>query len=331
MNNLGRQLQDRLTVSYNDQVIYENRKEGVFGTYEDLWKSEKERDRLFCTGIAKESIRKVWSGDDGASTTGDDFMAASQQHILKIKPGKVFEGHGPINTHTLADIVYTISFPESVEVMIAQSGEEKGTYLLDNITLEFETINGREIAKSTSEKFRNGTDLYYPFVQYLRGEEWEKDSTKKNIDITIPRKRLRAIVILFKEKGEEGNSEHFSNPIIEKVKINLEGDSGQVFSTGMRKSDLHKEAVRFYGNNEESDVDLVSFLKDNYALVIDFRTVNEKNVVDSGRKLIGTQVGLLLEITKKATAKDLTAHIFCVADAMVGMNGLDITSFQLNK
>ena len=42
VNNLGRQLQKELKVSYYDVYIYENKDEETYGTYPDLWKSEQE-------------------------------------------------------------------------------------------------------------------------------------------------------------------------------------------------------------------------------------------------------------------------------------------------
>ena len=90
--------------------------------------------------------------------------------------------------------------------------------------------------------------------------------------------------------------------------------------------------MRFFGDNQhpENNISEIDFLKSKYALVIDFRTVNEKNVVDTVGNLMGSQAGVLLEFTKKATAKDLVPHIFCVADATAFIKGRDVT-LTLNK
>ena len=90
--------------------------------------------------------------------------------------------------------------------------------------------------------------------------------------------------------------------------------------------------VRFFGDvaHPENNIKEIDFLKSKYAFVVDFRTVNEKDVVDSGRKLVGTQAGVLLEIEKGPTTKDLEAHIFCIADAMASVQGRDV-QLALNK
>ena len=68
-------------------------------------------------------------------------------------------------------------------------------------------------------------------------------------------------------------------------------------------------------NQPENSISEVEFFKSKHTFVLDFRTVPEVDVVYTGRHLLGTQSGLLVEIKKTATTKDLKAYIFCVADA----------------
>ena len=53
------------------------------------------------------------------------------------------------------------------------------------------------------------------------------------------------------------------------------------------------------------------------ACVIDFRTVDDDTVCGSGRKLVGTQAGILLEIEKEATTTDVSCHVFVIADSLI--------------
>ena len=59
------------------------------------------------------------------------------------------------------------------------------------------------------------------------------------------------------------------------------------------------------------------FYPDKFACVIDFRTIDDEDVSESGRKLIETQAGILLEIEKEVTTTDLSCHVFVVADGVV--------------
>ena len=61
------------------------------------------------------------------------------------------------------------------------------------------------------------------------------------------------------------------------------------------------------------------FYTDKFACVIDLRTVNDENVYGNGRRLIGTQAGVLLEIEKEATTSDLSCHVFVIADGVINV------------
>ena len=79
----------------------------------------------------------------------------------------------------------------------------------------------------------------------------------------------------------------------------MEGNPNDLYSEGLAKRDMYDEARRFFGS---SYVSRRKFYTDKFACVIDFRTVDNENVSGSGRKLIGTQAGILLEIEKETTA-----------------------------
>ena len=69
------------------------------------------------------------------------------------------------------------------------------------------------------------------------------------------------------------------------------------------------------------------FYTDKFACVIDFRIIDDEDVNGSGRKLIGTQAGIFLEIEKEVTTTDLSCHVFVVADGVVkikekGLHGI---------
>ena len=61
------------------------------------------------------------------------------------------------------------------------------------------------------------------------------------------------------------------------------------------------------------------FCTNKFACVIEFQTVDDENISGSGRKLIGTQAGILLKIEKETTATDLSCHVFVVADGIINI------------
>ena len=320
-NNLSRLLCDGLSVRVGGEVAYDNIGEGLFERYRDLWLSDSKRANMIEYGIANENIRKLMSKDDSATTANkdDDVLMVKNQEFMKIKLGKILTGHGPYAPYDMSDFEYRIKLPESKKVMNAQSGETLGDYKLTDINLEFETIEGEELTQSVKDGYEVGRQLWYDYTTLLKTLEWSKSSTREVIDINIPRKSMKSIVLLCTKKSPT-DSEEFVNAEVEKVKVTIEGNPNSVYSQGLVRSEVYDEARRFFGTTNDlcnDNLSKLEFLKDKYALVIDLRTVDDENTVHSGRKLIGTQSGVLLEIEKLATTVDLLCHVFVVSDGHI--------------
>ena len=332
-NNLGRILCSGLSIQIGGKTVYDNSGEAMFETYKDLWKSESKRKGMLEHGVANENIRKLMSGDDSATTTGkdDDVLLEECQKVLKMKLGKILEGYGPYAPYEMLGFEYRIKFPEPKEIMVAQSGLKVGTYKLEDIFLEFETILNKHIATEVKSEYVVGRQLWYDYITLLRSVEWKKDSTKESIDVNIPCKSMKAIVLLFTKK-DSTDSEEFINPKIEKVRVLIEGKPNSVYSKGLVKSNIYDEARRFFGtaNNTNNDnLDKLSFLKNKFALVVDLRTVDQENVIHSGRRIIGMQAGIMLSIDKLATSTDLTCNVFVAADGSISFKDLKINKIIL--
>ena len=113
-----------------------------------------------------------------------------------------------------------------------------------------------------------------------------------------------------------------------KVNVTVEGNPNDIYSNGLAKRDMYREAVRFFGSSTcekylgSKCVSGRKFYTDKFACVIDFRNVDDENVSGSGRKLVGTQAGIFMEIEKKATATtDLSCHVFIIADGIIDIIG----------
>ena len=92
-------------------------------------------------------------------------------------------------------------------------------------------------------------------------------------------------------------SKEFVSANIKSIDVTAEGEPNVLFLKGIEESDLYE--------------------KNAYAAIVDFRTVNEEKVIDSGRKLTGTQMGIQLQIKKDVTTEDLKAYVFTIADSHV--------------
>jgi hypothetical protein len=142
---------------------------------------------------------------------------------------------------------------------------------------------------------------------------------------------MAAIVLLFTNKVRT-DSEQYLYPNLEKVRLTIEGVPNSVFSQGLPKSRFFEEAKRsFCPMCEKSMADefmsIDKFYKDGFALVIDLRSTQD-DTTGGGKKIVNTQSGVLLEITKKATTADVQCNIFIVSDALLNFVNRDLSSIQ---
>ena len=133
-------------------------------------------------------------------------------------------------------------------------------------------------------------------------------------------------MLLFTKKNA-GDSEEFVFPNLTRVNVRVEGNPNDIYSEGLAKRDMYREAVRLFGTSTcekylgSKCVSRRKFYTNKFACVIDFRTVDDENVRGSGRKLVGTQAAILMEIEKETTTADLSCHVFVVADGIIDIMG----------
>ena len=320
LNNLGRLLCDRLSVNVQGVELYQNTGESMMEVYKDLWRSDEDRDNRQEFGLANENVRKLVSKDDSGNkaTKTDGVLDLTIANIcdrIKIPLGKILGDHGPYARYGMFDFEYRIILPQSKKILKAQDGEDKGEYKLTDLHLEYEIIESEDLVREVKNQYNVGRSLGYDYTTLLKTLSWKKDSTREVIDVNIPRKSMKATVLLFTKSGAE-DSENFPFAHLTKVNVTVEGNPNDVYSEGLMKRDMYDEARRFFGSLY---VIRRKFYTDKFACVVDFRTVNDESFSGSGRRLIGTQARVLLEIEKEATSTDLSCHVFVVADVIINV------------
>ena len=318
-NNLGKLLQKRLEIRLAGEKVYDNSGESLLEVYKDLWLHNKQRDDMVEDGIASEATRKKISKDDAAN---DDAEATALFGVFgtkqKIRINKILKDHGLYAPHNMAnDLQYVITLPTAVEIMNAQGGESVEGYTLENIELEYESIDNIDLARKAENLYGSERELSFEHVTLMKKTEWSKDSTIINETINVPRRSMKAIVMLFTNKTKT-DSEEYIYPNIEKVRVTIEGVPNAVYSQGIPKTRPYEEARRLFGTDEISHQTLTGFFKDKkFALVIDLRTVNDANTYGNSAKIQNTQSGILVEITKKATTANIVCYLFVLSDGVI--------------
>ena len=224
-NNLSKLLTKELTLKMAGEVVFSNTGESIIDVYKDLWKTSKERDNLIEYGIGSENLRKMISKDDTAASSGsedkvsDALMFSVHGTKQRIKLGKILEDHGLYAPYSMINnLQYSITLPSASDIMKAQSGEAVGGYSLENLELEYETIENQELADEATKVYEIGKSLDFDHVTLMKTTEWDKDTTLINESINLPRRSMKAVVLLFKSKTPSG-SEEYVYPNIEGVNI----------------------------------------------------------------------------------------------------------------
>ena len=122
---------------------------------------------------------------------------------------------------------------------------------------------------------------------------------------------MKAIVLIFtKETGRAGREEHLYHNI-EKVKVTIEANPNMIYSKGINKNRFYMEVKHVFNKVEDYDCfmgSIQSFYKDLFALVIDLRSIEDNMKHATGKKIVNTQSGFLLEISELATTVDVTCR-----------------------
>ena len=337
-NNLSKLLTKRLQIKVAGETAYDCSGESLYGVYSDLWLTSSEREKMSEQGLASENLRKLISGDDTGVTVGDAAKVADNLlHTvygskLKKPIDRIMGDHGlyvPFNMNN--NQMYILTLPPSDEIVTAQGGEDKGNYRLDNLELEYETIENDRLASEITGQYSSGRSLSYKHITLMRSCNWGRDSTIINENINIPRKSMSAIILLF-TNGTRGHSEEYVYPNIDKVNLTIEGVPNAVFSQGLPKNRFFEEAKRFFcpmceKSMADEFMSISKFFSNGFALVIDLRSTQD-NTTGGGKKIVNTQSGVLLEIKKRATTADVQCNIFIVSDALLNFANRDLSSIQ---
>ena len=217
------------------------------------------------------------------------------------------------------NIQYVISLPSASKIMVAQSRESVEGYSLRDVNLTYETIESHDLYSQALTEY---ADTNFPFehITHSQLSNWRKDQTDINEVIDLPRKSMRAIVMLFKHADTVDSEEYIFPKIkkveIKKVEISIDGDPNAVYSKGMKTNDLYREAKRVF-NVKDTNMTEDRFYDNGFVLVIDLRNNGDNSAMGSGCKVVDTKTGVQLAITKEVTTKDVKCEIFVLSDAAV--------------
>ena len=341
LNKFSALLQEGVKVRFGKMELYNNDSESEFQVYKDLWLSDEDREAMVNQGIANENTRKLMSGDDSGAGTGndqkvEDKMIADMYKDQLVIPiaSEILGKHHLFCPHALdSTFEVELKLPAGSDIMKAQASQSIAGYELTNLNLRYEVIRNQEIYDQIEQSYITGETFRYRIVDRYetRKSDWVKGSTLVNTRVNIPRASMRFIAMFFKDDTKD--SEKYVFPNITGVSVTINGKPNALFSGGdgkLDKAHMYKTALECFNPKRYGFVTLSQrkFFKDKFALVIDLRSLPDDSVILNGKRVINTQDGILLEINKTATAKDLTCKMFIVSDAAAHVQNKTVVSVE---
>ena len=155
--------------------------------------------------------------------------------------------------------------------------------------------------------------------------------------INSPSKSLKGVLLIFmKERSAtkfNQDTEEFYNFKITKMEVTVEGSPDELYAQNMEYRHQYDEIMKHFGEGLLKDivavqkdlqfhnVNIASYYIDKYALWLDFRTIDDNRLHDSGRRLENTTEEIRLQITEEAgSAGKLSCYLYIFQDTQINIS-----------
>ena len=282
---------------------------------------------------------RVGAGDADSSQAEDKAIADTFGNRFFVPLDfELLDSHMPFLQSAFGDrLEYELTFNDYNRVVQA-TGDSKASYTIDDISLEFDAVREPHLARAIRNQYAGKLVILYDRIQCHRREILNKSQTLWNVNIDVPARSMKGILMLFEDASTafDRDTEAFYNPKIEKVEVTIEGVSNQLYSQGMRAyqqwdevkkyfagspgTKLHPEVAAVAKDLAMADVTVGEYLTSKYALWLDLRVSDDDSLHGSGRRIENASAGVTIQITKKAEAAGaLNMYLYLVMDAQMNI------------
>ena len=338
VNNVARALVDKLVVKFAANTVQDMDSYDIYKTFEDLFLSVDERANMLREGIQSVDLNRIRCNSGDKKTSGVDAENAlnavygTKYRINLDHP--ILTAHGVFYPQALHnDLVFELTLAPAHSVVKGATSSNVLGYKLENIQMEYEVIRSKTLADEATSTYNSGKEFAYDHVMRERVVPITRASdTHLNLRVNPQRRSLKGILLLFISQYTPGNrdSEYYFNPDITKVAVTVNGVPNRVYNEGISGSDMWEELTRHFkpSTNGRPNMTLAKYLTDNkFGLWIDLRSMADTAMHGNGQRLVNTQDGVQLEITRKASGSGTTyCYIFTVSDAQMNIMGQQLES-----
>ena len=334
VQNLGRAIIVEKHLKFNGKPATTIREYGDYKLYTDLWLTKGERKNRILQGIQditglKHRLGSKKATTSGGSTTYAALTNATDEHkAITTAYGNTF--YIPFDDELFHDIApfcpYFLNDTITVEIKLAEakdivlSTDTSATYEISDLHLEWDGIQDESLAREISNTYTSGLGVYYDRIQFLRKENYAKNTTLINTCIKESVRSLRGVLILFKDSSDQVkyacNRETFYNPGIERINISINGAANKLYANGIIPKDLWYEARKFFQGS--TNMSQGAFYNDKFCLWVDLRSSSDMKLHGNGLKLDTSNSGVQLAINKKDDGSGtFSMYIYLVIDAFM--------------
>ena len=330
VQNVSRALVDKFIFKFAATTVQETASDGIYKTFEDLFRSRDERENMLREGIQSTDLNKIRSGAGDKKTSGvDEENALNAVYGTKYRINldhPILTDHGVLYPQALYnDLVFELTLAAAHEVVKGPDGTKLG-YKLENIQMEYEVIRSKDLADEVMSTYKSGKEFAYDLVMREKVVPITRGSdTRLNLRVNPQRRSLKGILLLFINPFTAGarDTEQYFNPDITNVTVTVNGVPNRVCNEGLNGSDMWQELTRHFkpSTNGRPNMTLAKYLTSNkFGLWIDLRSMADTTMHGNGQRLVNTQDGVQLEIVRKASGSGTTnCHIFTISDAQMNI------------
>ena len=339
VQNVSRALVNRFIVTFATSTVQDTYGYDIYKIFEDLFLPSQKRKNMLPEGIQSVDLCKIRSGAGDKKTSGVDEenklneIYGTEYRINLDHP--ILTDHGVFYPQALYnDLVFELTLAPADQVVKGSDPTKLG-YELKDIKLEYEVILSKTLADEARSTYISGKEFAYDLVMrekivtIARGSE-----THFNLKVNPQRRSLKGILLLFITPYNPGarDSENYFNPDITNVDVTVSGVPGRVYNKGIKGKKMWKEITRHFNpsNSDLSNMTLVKYLTANkFGLWIDLRSFTDTTMHGNGQRLVNTQDGVQLEITRTASGSGTAfCHIFTISDAQLNIMARQLESIN---
>ena len=330
--NLGRAIVKETTIKISGNEVMSIDDSDIYHCYIDLWKSPSERLNMAYQGIGKANMLKhrIGAGNAGSDKEDEAIAKAFGTRFCIPLDFELLETHMPFYQAGLGDrLEYELTFNDYNKVIKSSDADAK--HVITNICLEFDQVTDTELARQIRTQYDGRMTIFYDRILRHRKITKKKLDTLWNINLNVPAKSMKGILMLFEDPDRTSIEDYF-NPNITKVEMTIEGVQNQLYSQGMKSYQQWDEVNKYFAltskRNEETDivakdlylttVTIGKYLTNNYALWLDLRSTDDNTLHGSGRKVENASEGITIQITKEQGADEpINLYLYVVQDAQI--------------